>query len=224
MYYHVAEKQINYDYYVPENLLLFAKGMVSLHEKSLLSYVGNLKVTQREYESRLDDKKKKCLAPIGKRLNSFSFMNESEKFSYQYENGEIEGHKGNKIRAKQLLDENNSMTEAQKIVSRIKWYGNIGHVRASDIIQYVFDELEEVGVALTENQTDKFINKVIDFHNNSCLMCIKGWRPVDLMQRTARPSAISFGPGIKQSIEEGLIDKDELVKMIHSMGIDFIDE
>ena len=223
-YYVVAEAQACHDYNVPENLLSFAAEWTPLQEQSLLSFVGKLKVTQTEYKDCYGEQKKKCSGHIGETLDSFSFMNDSERFLYQYENGEMDGHKGNPKKAKRLLDENNSMTEAQKIVSRLKWYGNIGHVRPHDMIRYTLDELNEVGVALAENQMDKFINKIMDFHNNSNLMCLKGWRPVDLMQHTDAPPAISFGPGIRQAIAEGKLDKDDMIKMIRSMGFDFIDE
>ena len=151
-------------------------------------------------------------------------MNDIERFSYRYAAGEVKGVKGNPREAQRLLDENKSMTEAEKIVKDLKWYGNIGHVSPQEMINFTLEELGEVGVELSEKQLEKLLSKIMEFHNNSHLMCNKGWKPVDLMAHAGMPSAISFGPGIKAAMEDGSIDKEELIKTIQSMGLDILDD
>ena len=219
-YYYVAESQACHDYYVPENLLSFAQMPATEQEQSLLEFIGKLKVTAKEFKSRYG-KILKCPDCKGKTLDSFSFMNDMETFEYRYAKGEIQGVKGNSKEAQRLWEENNSRPESKKIIDQIKWYGNIGHVSSAEIIQYILEELGETGVELTELQLKKLTEGIIDLHNYSHLMCIGGWRPVDLVKQTGMPTAISFGPGIKKAIAEGTLNKAELVKTIKNMGLEY---
>jgi hypothetical protein len=221
-YYYVAEAQSCHDYYVPDNLLSFAQMPITEQEQRLLEFIGKLKVTAGEFKSRYG-RILKCPDRMGETLDAFSFMNDMEKFEYQYAKGEIQGTKGNPKEAQHLLDENNSRTEAEKIVDQIKWYGNIGHVSPIDIIQYTLEELGEVGVELTEQQLKKLTQEIMNLHNYSHLMCIGGWRPADLAKQTGMPNAVSFGPGIRKAIAEGALNKEELVKAIKDMGLEYLE-
>lgn len=221
-YYYVAESQSCYDYYVSDDLLSFAQMPTTEQEQSLLKFIGKLKVSAKEFKSRYG-RILKCPDRKGETLDSFSFMNDMEMFEYRYVKGENQGKKGNPKEAQRLLDENNSKNEAEKIVNKIKWYGNIGHVSPTKIIQYTLEELGEVGVELTEQQLKKLTQGIMDLHNNSHLMCIGGWCPTELAMHTEIPTAISFGPGIKKAIAEGTLDKEELVKAIKDMGLEYLE-
>ena len=222
-YYDVAEAQTNYDYFVPENLLSFACPVAPAQEKELLDFVSELKVTADEYENNFG-RILKCPDYKGQTLNSFSFMNDMERFDYMYAAGEIEGVKGNPKEAQRLLEESRSMNEAEKIIDRLKWYGNIGHVTPIEMIKYTTDELGEAGVELTKQQLEKLLNGIMDMHNHSHLMCMCGWSPADLAERTKMPKAITFGPGIKKAIADGVLDKDELVSSIRAMGLEYVEK
>lgn len=221
-YYYVAEAQSCHNYYVPDNLLSISQMPITEQEQSLLEFIGKLKVNAKEYKTRYG-KTLKCPDRMGETLDSFSFMNAMEKFEYQYAKGKIQGVKGNPKEAQRLLDENNSKNEAEKIIDQIKWYGNIGHVSPTEIIQYTLEELGETGVELTEKQLEKLTQGIMNLHNYSHLMCIGGWRPVDLAKQMEMPTAISFGPGIKKAIAEGTMNKDELVKAIKDMGLEYLE-
>lgn len=221
-YYYVAESQSCHDYYVSDNLLFFTQMPATEQEKSLLEFIGKLKVNAKEYKSRYG-KTLKCPDRKGETLDSFSFMNDMETFEYRYAKGEIQGVKGNPKEAQRLMDENNSRTEAEKIVHQIKWYGNIGHVSPTEIIQYTLEELGEAGVELTEKQLEILTQGIMNLHNYSHLMCIGGWRPIDLAKQMEMPTAISFGPGIKKAIAEGSMNKEELVKAIKDMGYEYLE-
>ena len=222
-YYCVAESQSYHDYYVSDNLLSFAQMPTTEQEQSILKFIGKLRVTAKEFKSRYGENLK-CPERKGETLDSFSFMNDMETFEYRCAKGEIQGIKGNLKDAQRLLNKNNSRNEAKKIVDLIKWYGNIGHVSPTEIIQYTLEELGEVGVELTKQQMMKLIQGIMDLHNYSHLMCIGGWRPVDLAQQAKRPNAVSFGPGIKKAIAEGALNKEELVKSIKDMGLEYLED
>ena len=222
LYYYVAESQAYYDYYVPANLLSFVQMPMTDQEKQFLEFIGKLKVTAEEYENEYGEILK-CPNRRGETLDSFSFMNDRELFVYRCANGEFQWKKGNPKEAQRLLDENNSKSEAKKIVDRIKWYGNIGYVSPIKIINYTLEELGEVGVELTEQQLEKVADGIMKLHNYSYLMCIGGWRPADLAKQMGRPKAISFGPGIKERIAEGSLNKEELVKAIKDMGLEYLE-
>ena len=217
-YYYVAEAQSYHEYYVPQNLLSFVNMPVPKQEKDLLNFVGKLKVTADKYEDRYGHVVE-CSGRKGRTLDSFSFMNQMEVFEYQYAKGEINGKEKPK-EAQRLLAESNSMTEAEKIVDRIKWYINIGHVSSTKMVQYTLDEIGEAGVQLTKKQVEKLIQGIMDMNNYSHLMCTGGWRPVDLAKNSPMPSTITFGPGVRQAIAEGKLDEKELVKAINAMGMD----
>ena len=86
-----------------------------------------------------------------------------------------------------------------------------------------FLQLGEVGVELTEQQLKKLTQEIMNLHNYSHLMCIGGWRPADLAKQTGMPNAVSFGPGIRKAIAEGTLNKEELVKAIKDMGLEYLE-
>ena len=72
---------------------------------------------------------------------------------------------------------------------------------------------------------EKLLRLMTDYHNNSSLWCLSGWKPNELaaMYRGNGPTAISFGPGLQQAFAEGAIDRDELVREIKKMGLEVLE-
>ena len=61
-----------------------------------------------------------------------------------------------------------------------------------------------------------------EYHNNSRLWCLSGWKPIELVAiyRGRGPTAISFGPGMQKAFADGSLDRDELVKKFREMRLE----
>ncbi|MDO4486287.1 MAG: hypothetical protein Q4C46_06795 [Bacillota bacterium] len=222
LYYRFCESQNNVPYYVPEDFLRFKRIEKSNEEKALLKFIGNLVVENDSFTDRYNDNVCPCKAPKGRKLKSFSFMNRHEEFELRYAKGEIQGNKGRPDVVSHLTKEY-SCSEAEKIVRTLKRNSSYGVIDSMAEIKGVFDELNEVGVSLTQAKSEKLLGLINDFHNNSHHMCIRGWKPVELAARREIPTAISFGPRIKKAIAEGKMDKEELIEGISSIGFNYVE-
>ena len=92
-------------------------------------------------------------------------------------------------------------------------------------LKWVLEELNEVGVELSDKQLNKLVRLLQDFHNGMHLWCALGWRPVDLVSvlPPSMPKQISFGPNMQKQFAEGSLNKEELVRMLHEQGIEVVD-
>ena len=91
-------------------------------------------------------------------------------------------------------------------------------------LQWLIDELEETGVEMTQEKLETLLRLTTEYHNNSRLWCLSGWKPAELfaMYRGNGPTAISFGPGMQQAFADGSLDKNELVREIKKMGLEVL--
>ena len=217
-YYELMEEIGQEPYYVPDDILAFADGVPGKAEAELAAFIGKLKVTAKECHPRYGDPYP-C-EHRGKTLDSFSFLNKSERFDEEYYR--------KKPAAVDQLREDTAGTEAEKIMRLYRRMENIGRLRATDNLQYVLEELEEVGVELKDSQVNQLVSLMNDCHNNSHLWCVSGWCPSDLSKyyygNNSGPTAISFGPGMQKAFRDGSLDKEELVKAIKKMGLDVLDK
>lgn len=168
-------------FYVPEDFLNYADPLYSETEQeaALRAFVGNLVVNMDEYEEPYRHTMKKCSDHKGERLKDFSWMNHNEIFSLKYAKGEITGGKGNPKEAEYLTGLYNR-TEAEKIVEQLKEWNHIGDVAPGKLVEYSVRELEEVGVALSEDQMLEFVRLVFEMHNYQHMWCLGGWSPIRL--------------------------------------------
>ncbi len=219
LYYHVAEKQCKKMYYLPDDLLSYAIPRSSPQETKLLRFLSGLKVTASESQNRFGEKHI-CIHK-GKKLGSFSFQNSYETFSFQWAAGEIEGHPSVNEKVLRELAENTSGSEPEKIVRRYKENCNIGYLSPSDSISNIMDELNEVGVRLTETRYRALIDLLTEFNNESHLWCNCGWTTSDLSKHIGRsgPTSLSLGPGIMSLTAEGKIDLKEIEEELKKYGV-----
>ena len=80
----------------------------------------------------------------------------------------------------------------------------------------------------SQEQAEQLFSLVSDFINNSHLWRNCGFTPMQLhsiMSRGAKqqPTAISLGPGIHKAVQDGDIDKDDLIRRLKEMGVDVLD-
>ena len=82
------------------------------------------------------------------------------------------------------------------------------------------DEINEVGVELSERQLNELFGLMMKVHNTTHLYSNKGWAPEDLIrQKPEGMPVIGFGTGIRQAIEDGTMDREELVRKLTKMGL-----
>ncbi len=202
-------------YCIPDDFLSFAEPTPSDAETALLNFLSGLTSTADECTST-------CGKSIpnenkGKKLGEFSFMNYYERF-------EVDWLKNPK--AKAALLEHYSGTEAEKIMRFYKRKNNISFSTPTETLQWILDELNEVGVRMKESQVKELMRLIMDYHNNSRLWCLSGWKPSELAQRSSRgkgPMSISFGPNIQKAFADGSLDRNELVRAIQKLGLKVIE-
>ena len=212
-------------YYVPQDLLSYKEPCENKGEQELIDWLSALKSTETEFETRYTEKKYPCRY-TGKRLGEFSFISRDDEFELKYERGEVEGHKGNLKKADELEKEMHSMTAAQRLIHNYTWRSHIGRVTPSESIQYLMDDLSEMGVLLTEKQLEYLVKHLTEFHNHLHLWCNRGWTPEELSKRVFQQGnairSIQFGPGMQRAFADGTLDKEELVRQMKEMGIDVL--
>jgi len=208
--------QIDFDrpYCVPDDFLSCAETVQTKQEQTLFDFLSGLASTADEcvpkYGKSIPNDHK------GQKLGDFSFLNSEERF-------EVEWQKRPATREAILHDY--SGTEAEKILRFFKRGENIGRNSPTETIQWILDELNEAGVEMTQGQVEVLFSLITNYHNNSRLWCLSGWKPSELaaMYRGNGPTAISFGPGMQKAFEDGSLDKEELVKAIQKMGLKVIE-
>lgn len=206
-YYSLVDAQANKAYYIPKDFLAYVTPPVIQEESKLLSFLKKLKVTAKEAEDRYG--KKFTCEHVGETLGSFSFRNSDEQFKFKFFSGEYKEHPSKNEKALQELVERTSRSEAEKILRKYKEECNMGSLGPSHSLERIFDELNEVGVVLSEKQFTKLTDLLMQFSNNSHLWCNRGWTPLELSKQISKrgPLSISFGPGIQQAIAEGNISR-----------------
>lgn len=155
----------------------------------------------------------------GKRLKDFTFWHKTETDFYKYITRAWE---------KKAFEEQQNVVESEKILSSIERYINIpiGYIDFNDKLKYIFDDLEEVGVRITELQLKTFVKLFMDFSNNSRRWPLCGWKPIELHVPYAIDTkpAISFGKNMQKAFEDGTLNKEEIIKGIKRLGLNVIDK
>lgn len=221
--YKLQELQWDKPYYLPEDLLSYIEPQINEEEKELQCFLDNLRVEATQSEDRYG-KKYEC-EHTGKCLNEFEFLNSHERFEVEYLDGRISG--GPKRNPKKLdaYLKSRSGPESVKLLRDLKDRIMTGWLDPVKSLRYLLDELNEVGVRLSEEQIETLIMLINNFQNCSRLWCNRGWTPMELaraMYHDGMPKAISFGPGIEKMIADGAIDRNELVEKLMEMGIQVV--
>ena len=206
-------EQIDKPYCIPDDFLAYAKTIQAPEEKALFDFLSNLTTTKDEcipnYGKSIPNINK------GKKLNTFSFMNSHERFNVEYEK---------RASFKSALIAEYSVSEAEKIMRFFKRKEHIGKFGLMKLMQWITDELNEVGVELSVKQFKTLFQLVAKYNNNSRLWVLSGWKPDELSalykdNKKEKP-AIAFGEGYQRAFAEGLINKEELINKLRNMGLD----
>lgn len=214
MIYDLIDQAIRYPYCVAVDFLSYANPSATAEEAALRSFLANLvsvadKCAPKHGEAIENENK-------GKKLGEFSFLNAAERFEAEWLKKRSSAYAS--------FMEDVSGSEAEKIIRLYKRAENTGRTGPSGTLEYIIDELNEVGVELNERQLKMLISLVNDYHNNSRLWCTAGWKPSELSGLYPKGlKAVSFGAGFQRAFSDGSIDKTELVKKIREMGIEVIE-
>lgn len=214
LFYSLMDEIDDKPYCVPDDFLCYADPVLSEYETALLDFFANLESTTDECAPKhgrsVPNEHK------GMKLNEFSFLNSDERFELEWQK---------RPSAKAVFLEDCSGTVAEKILRFYKRSENIGRMSPTKTLQWLVDELEETGVEMTQEKMERLMRLTTDYHNNSRLWCLSGWKPNELatMYRGNGPTAISFGPGMQQAFAEGTLDRDELVREIRKMGLEVLE-
>lgn len=222
MYYDLAEEQADKPYYIPKKFLSYVNPKISMDEINLLNYLKSLKVTAKTSENRYG--RKFTCEHIGKTLGNFSYRSFIENELYDYYNGAYSNHPSKNERYLNEIIENTSGSEAEKLVRRFKKVCNTGCEDLTQCCTDILDEINVVGVQLSEKQVKKLMNLLMIYNNNSHLWINRGWKPSTLARQSQHdmPTALSLGPGIQKEISEGKINREELEEYCRRFGIDLI--
>lgn len=219
VFWRLDKLQLQVPFYEPSDFLSYANMDKSTAEKELLDYVGNLKVTAKY--SEIYNRKVKC-THRGEYLKDFEALLEDEKWmieSYDVSTEALRRRNG-KMRAE--LEKEYSGIFADRIVSQLMWRCSTGWTNVNSSLEYFLNDLNEIGVELSKKQLDKLLSLIMNAQNETHLMCNRGWTPTELAIQTYKPGtipSIQLGPNIRKAIENGEIDKDELVRMAAEKGI-----
>ena len=216
-YYQLLEQQEDRPFYVPEQLLDFAKGITIPEEERLRTFLSGLKVTARKSETPRG--KEVSCEHFGERLDSFDFLNQEEQFEISYLSGEVHGRKK---QAAALADFRLQVKgpESEKILRNHIKAMTYAQNKTTDRIQNIMDELCEVGVKLSEKQTDKLLNLLTELNNHSYLACNRGCPPMDAAKEMSFPHTLTLGPGIQKAMDDGSMDREELLRGLRAMGFE----
>ncbi|MEE0954205.1 MAG: hypothetical protein U0L49_00145 [Eubacterium sp.] len=222
--YQLVERALEKPFFVPADLLTYKDPAPDTYEQELIAWLSEIPCTQTEFETSWG-KTFPC-AYTGKKLGEFSFISRDDEFELRYERGEVEGYKGNAKYAAELETELNSTTAAERLVHEYTWECQIGVIGPSESIKYFMNDLNEMGVLLSEEQMKRLMRGLTDCNNHLHLWCNHGWTPIEMAKRTYTPGMaaprVQFGPGMEKAFADGSLDREEIVRKLKEMGIDVI--
>lgn len=175
--YELVEEQVGKPFYVDENLFDYIRHVASNQEKAMQVFLDNLEVGDMYIA---DENGKELANPnYGKKLSEFVFHTRYEKFNVKYLSGECpDGPKRRSKHLDKVLEEIN-VPESTKLMNNISWYiQSLDDYKSG--MQYIIEELVEVGVNITEEKMEKFAELYFELSNNTRMMCNRGWTPNEL--------------------------------------------
>ena len=215
----MTELQMDKPFFMPDQYLSYANMKRTPEEEALLSFVGNLKVTAKT--SMVYKREFECVH-YGEYLKDFEGRLHDEQWMIDYYGGKVkDGPKGN-ARMVAELEEEYSGIFSERLVKEYMWRASTGWTDMNMSLKALTDALDEIGVRLSRKQLEKLLELVMNAHNNSNLMCNRGWKPTELAAKSFVPGTIpqlSFGPGMQKAFANGDLNKEELVKRLKEMGI-----
>ena len=149
----------------------------------------------------------------GKKLNSFIFWSKDERSFY---------HCVSRSWEKEAIALENNIVESEKLMRKIERHIHLGddRISTSDFLHWLTNDLDEVGVQLTEKKFETLIKLYMNLNNKSRLWCNCGWTPEELskMSISTVPPSISFGSGLQAAFASGDINRAELEHTLREKG------
>lgn len=217
-YYWLAEEQYKHPLRIlnSEELLSWAQpGFLwcSNEGAALKQFIESLMVDNKSENVDINGEK-----IAGKRLKEFIFWHKTETDFYKYITRAWE---------KKAFEEQQNIVESEKILKSIERYINIpiSYFDVSDNLHFILNDLEEVGIRITELQLKTFLKLFMDFSNNSRRWPLSGWKPIELpipYNGDAKP-AISFGKNMQNAFDDGTLNKEEIIEGIKKLGLSVIE-
>lgn len=163
--------------------------------KNLLRFLESLRVSDDSKNCDVDGQ------PIrGKTLDHFIFWNKDETFLYNYVSRKWE---------KDIIAAENNLIESEKLMQKIERNIHLGDNRISPsrFIALLVDNLEEMGVQLSEKELNTLLALYTDMNNQSRLWCNCGWTPEEMFGMS-KPGN-SFSPGAQAAFANSDTDREE---------------
>lgn len=149
----------------------------------------------------------------GKTLNRVIFWHRDEQSSYEYTSLKWE---------KEAIAAESNQRESEKLMRKIERNIHLGDplIPMTFFLHVLVDDLEEVGVHLSESKLDKLIQLYTNLNNKSRLWCNCGWTPEEMakMRQPQKPPSISFGPGLQSAFANGELSREDLERMVRETG------
>lgn len=111
--------------------------------------------------------------------------------------------------------EQSSWWAIDEMLSIIFDLSSLGGQKTSKMLEV----LEDMGYVLKQTQLQRCVDLFTDINNHTRMPCNRGFMPVELshMSDQTRPK-LSFGPGLRQSIQRGELDGEELKQAVLEQG------
>lgn len=217
--YDLLDNQGNRPYNVPDNFLGNSISVPSIEETMLLDYLRNLKITLDEYENEWGVKFK-C-EDKGKRLG------ETDTLSF-FEKTMIELEKRPSFR--EHLEKTLSGSKAERMLRKLKLRINIGTPPFGETVKYLFQEIDENGVVLSEKEDETLLSMIQVFNNKSRLWHNCGWSPyelsIHLYGKEGAPAGLhrlSIGPNMREHFQNNPKEWEDFLRKAKEMGIEVDD-
>ena len=214
-YYGVMDSMAEVPCFIPSDILQYEHMTPSKEETALLCFLNRLQVTEAE-----------CHPPYGnpypcenrgKRLGEFSFLSTEERFEEEY--------LAKQPRALQAFRDSVAGTEAEKIIRNFRRIDSTTDIPFTRNLEIAMEELREVGVSLSERQTEKLCQLLTDFHNHTHLWNLRGWTPEELhaQYEPQAPQSLAIGPNMRKLFEDGTLSKDAFMEELRKRGIELLE-
>lgn len=200
-FYNLVDEQVGKPLYALPDFLEAASHR--LHDKELRTFLEKMKFTDGEYAGQL--------------FSEAIVLTYDEKFDMAY-------YAKNKAVLK-AINEKANVVLSEKIMQELMWWTEFAERSPITLLTEFLNKIDYTFES--QEQAEQLLNLVAKFINNSHLWRNCGFSPMQLHSLMARrtdqvPAEISLGPGIHKAIQDGDIDKDDLIRQLRDKGIDVL--
>ena len=208
--YYVLDEAFKRPPYIPADIFKFAEPFRSVQEEALERFLGRLRVTRDEYVMP-SGRVLPCVHK-GQRLKDFSFLSYDDEFAFE--------HFKNKPQQLESLRRETAGNAAEKLVRKFVLQEKIGRLSTAKLVEYMLDELDEMGVDINDYQLERLMPHINDLHNSLNMWLLCGWSPNELAQKTSFSGTpmLTFGSGMQKAFADGTLDREQIVNEARKHG------